>query len=303
MGNANFATASQLISEWIDSLTNRQPPTRWACGLGELAFIDVRPGRVILIGGAPGAGKTVLATQLAVDGLRLNSELRTLIANVEVATSTLLDRTLARLSGVDMDVIGNRQLSPEHAERIDAGLTEIESVADRLAFLGPPFALDNVFAAADDHEAELIVLDYLQRFKGPDEHNDKRREIDSLMAHLRRMADVGAAVVVVSAVGRQRDAKGRSSYGSDALGLSSFRESSELEFGCDDAYMLGQADDKGEATLRHLKARHGKPRDISLRFNGRCQSFTASSTEGIQDVATTIGNELFHAWNQQGGEW
>src|SRR5207245_1197066 len=87
------------------------------------------------------------------------------------------------------------------------------------------------------------------------------------------MADCGAAVVVVAAVGRQRDERGRSGYG--GLNLASFRESSELEYGADDAFLLVPDDpaDPGAVTLRHVKSRHGEPRDLPLRFTGAVQRF------------------------------
>jgi replicative DNA helicase len=63
------------------------------------------------------------------------------------------------------------------------------------------------------------------------------------------------------------------------LNLASFRESSELEFGADDAFIL-IADPKNHdlVTLRHLKARHTEPRDIELTFDRRRQHFAAAST-------------------------
>ena len=62
---------------------------------------------------------------------------------------------------------------------------------------------------------------------------------------------------------RTKDRKGRSSYDGDGLNLASFRESSELEFGADDAFILVADDDQDDAvTLRHLKSRHGECRDM-----------------------------------------
>src|SRR5262249_46601503 len=59
------------------------------------------------------------------------------------------------------------------------------------------------------------------------------------------------------------------------LTLASFRESSELEFGADDAFILTADDDQGDAvTLRHLKSRHAECRDIELTFHPRHQRFT-----------------------------
>ena len=82
------------------------------------------------------------------------------------------------------------------------------------------------------------------------------------MNYLRQFADAGVAVLVVAVVARQKDNKGRSSYHHDAVTLASFRDSSELEFGADDAFILApDAKDAELVTLRHLKSRHGEQRD------------------------------------------
>ncbi|HND55917.1 MAG TPA: DnaB-like helicase C-terminal domain-containing protein, partial [Pirellulaceae bacterium] len=200
-------------------------------------------------------------------------------ANVEVAPAVLLDRQLARLSGISFELIRNRRLDASHGDRLDAALHALEAVVDRLAFLRPPFDLGNVAAAADAHDAGLLVFDYLQRFKPPGTHGDKRGAVDEMMGFLRQFADAGVAVLVVAAVGRQRDSKGRTSYAADSLSLASFRESSELEFGADDAFMLAPTESQGEVVLKHLKARHSEPRDVRLRFDGARQSFTPLEAE------------------------
>jgi replicative DNA helicase len=191
--------------------------------------------------------------------------------------AVLLDRQLARLAGIDLSLIRHRRLTAEHAARTGQGLESLDGLADRLAFVRPPFTLANVAATADAFRADLILLDYIQRIAPPGDHGDRRGAIDKSMDYLRQFADAGVAVVVVSAVGRGKDSKGRSSY-AEGLSLASFRESSELEFGADDAFILAPGDDAddGAVTLRHLKSRHGEARDISLRFERRYQRFTAA---------------------------
>jgi replicative DNA helicase len=72
----------------------------------------------------------------------------------------------------------------------------------------------------------------------------------------------------------------RSSYAGEGLNLASFRESSELEFGADDAFILTpDGEDAGTVTLRHLKSRHGEAKDIALAFDGKLQRFTALAGE------------------------
>src|SRR5205807_184227 len=116
----------------------------------------------------------------------------------------------------------------------------------------PPFDLENVAATADTFDVDLLLLDFIQRIAPPGEHGDRRGFVNATMDYLRQFADCGKAVVVVSAIGRTKDSKGRSSYSGAGLNLASFRESSELEFGADDAFMLTTDDDnQGDAvTLR-----------------------------------------------------
>ncbi len=184
-----------------------------------------------------------------------------------------------RLSGIDLTTIRHRRIGAVHAERIDQAMDTLEPLAERLAFIRPPFDLENVAASADAFEADLLVLDYIQRIPPPGQHADKRVSVNASMDYLRRFADAGVAVLVLAAVGRTRDNKGRSSYDGEALNLASFRESSELEFGSDDAYMLipdkdGADDDTVSLTVRHLKARHTRPTDLLLQFNRRIQRFS-----------------------------
>ncbi len=200
---------------------------------------------------------------------------RALVCNIEMPPAVLLDRQLARLSGIDLGTIRYRRLGAEHAERIDQGLCTLDALADRLCFVRPPFDLANVAGAADAFDAGLIVLDYIQRIAPPGEHRDRRGSVDATMNYLRQFADAGVAVIVVAAVARTKDRQGRSSYAGDGLNLASFRESSELEFGADDAFILVPDDDAGDAvTLRHLKARHTEAKDVALRFERRLQRFT-----------------------------
>ncbi len=274
-----YETAGDLLGGWRDDLLTGERPPRWEVGPTVFDSVELGPGLVMLLGGAPEAGKTALAMQWAFDALRLSPELRALVVNVETAPATLLDRQLARLSGIPLATIRGREFGELHGERLALGFDAIEAVADRLAFLEPPFDLPSIATAADDFGADLLVLDYAQRIDaGP--HADKRNAVNVLMDYLRRFAGAGVGVLALAAVGRTKDAKGRSSYAAEGLGLASFRESSELEFGCDSAYMLSRGRSPEEADLRCLKNRHGEPRDLRLRFDGGLQRFEGQEFDG-----------------------
>lgn len=299
MPACNYQSCADVLASWRDDVTSGTPPVLFPIGSGDLEYVEVGPGLVTLIGGAPGAGKTAFAMQAVVDALRLTPTLRAVVCNIEMPPSVLLDRQLARLSGVNATAIRYRRLTDAHAKRIEAGLAALDGIADRLAFVRPPFTLENIAATADEFSAGLIVIDYIQRVPPPGDHADKRASVDATMDYLRKFADAGLAVIVLSAVGRTKDKKGRSSYTGDGLNLASFRESSELEFGADDAFILLADQRSDEVTLRHLKSRNGECRDIHLTFDRPLQHF---ATAGMQPIVfpsdRTINDALRRAWEE-----
>lgn len=275
MTNATFQTAGDVFDGWRDDVLTGSPPVLFPIGSGDLARIEIGPGLVTLIGGAPGAGKSAFVMQAVTDALRLTPTLRALVCSIEMPPKVLLDRQLARLSGIDLTAIRYRRFDASHADRLDQAMHTIEAIGERLAFVRPPFDLANVAASADAFHADLILLDYIQRIPPPGTHGDRRGAVDASMNYLRQFAEAEVAVIVVAAVARAKDRNGRSSYDGDGLNLASFRESSELEFGADDAFILApDAKHDDQVMLRHLKARHTEPKDISLRFDRSIQSFT-----------------------------
>jgi replicative DNA helicase len=208
----------------------------------------------------------------------------------------LLDRQLARLSGIDLRAVRYRQLGTANAERIDLALNTLKPLVERLAFVRPPFNLENVAATTDAFQADLILLDYIQRIPPPGDHGDRRGSVDATMNYLRQFADAGMAVIVVAAVARTKDSKGRSSYAGDGLNLASYRESSELEFGADDAFILVPGKRAEEpVTLKHLKARNSEPVDLVLTFDRPRQRLTPVQ----QDAANTVSSaDMRRLWEQ-----
>ena len=236
MTSKRLLRADRLFGDWKKMLLGGELPVRWplADERRSLSAIVAEPRRVNLFGGAPGSGKTALTQQLVVDGLRLTDTLKVLIANVEMAPDVLLNRQLSRLSGIDLTLIQDRTFGSEQMPRILAGLEELEAISSRLGFVVGPFTLENVASAADDLEPEILVLDYIQRFPCS-ASDDKRGGLDRAMSQIRQFADSGCCVFVVSALARQKNAKGQSGYESESLSMASFRDSSELESGAEES--------------------------------------------------------------------
>jgi len=225
---------------------------------------------MILFGGAPGSGKTAALLQVGIDLLRLNPSAKLLVANVEMAPPLLVERIIARLSGVPIAKIADRMMTPGELDRVRAAVASLEPIAARLAFLQPPYSLEHVAAAGTAFAANVMILDYIQRFPVGDGSKDKREQLELAVDVLRRFCDTGAVVLVAAAVSRQKGNTGSNYRG---LNLASFRGSSELEFGCDAAYML-VPDESGGVNLQCEKNRFGAVADTATRFDAERMTFT-----------------------------
>lgn len=262
-------TAKALAADWLTSLDTASP-VRYTLPV-PFSSLDLRPGRLILIGGPPGAGKTAALLQIAVDLVRNDPDVRILLANVEMPHQALIERIVSRLSGVSLSRISDRKLSPLERQRIAEAVGGACEFLDRLAVLGPPFTLEAVAEAGAQFRANVLILDYLQRFAMRVQVRDNRERLEIMAAVLRRFCDVGACVLSAVAVARQRGKSG-STY--NGLNLASLRGSSELEYGADAVYVL-RPGEQGETVMQCFKNRYGPAEDVVMLFDPTIQTFTA----------------------------
>ena len=220
---ANFVTAADAFEGWREDVHTGSPPVFYPIGSGELARIEIGPKLVTLIGGAPGAGKTAFTMQAVVDALRLTPTLAG--AGVQYRNDAGRCSWIGNWRGSRGSTWGRFAIAvsrPNTPTGLTRRLNTLETLAERLAFVKPPFNLENVAASADAFHADLIVLDYIQRIPPPGDHGDKRGSVDATMNYLRQFADAGVAMMVVAAVSRGKDSKGRSTYSGDALDAGQF---------------------------------------------------------------------------------
>ena len=276
--SAKFVTAATVARS--PALDLDAKPERWQTG-PPFDALDLRPGRVVLIGAPPGAGKTTLTLQLVSGVLVNHPNLRAVVGNVEMAPAALVEKLLARLARVPLDAIQDRTFTADERQRVESGKADHAALLDRIGFLEPPFTLRHLAGALVAFEARLAVIDYAQRFGTGD--GDDRAKLDALMSGVRVLANAGACVVLVSSVARQKSNNGSSTYA--GLNLASFRGSSEIEFGADAAYILDADPKSGVAAMKCEKDRFRQARDVPLRFNGALQTFTAGEPLDQFDAA------------------
>jgi hypothetical protein len=271
-----YANGADLFPKWKADILTGQPPICWNIGEGGFAAIPLRPYRIVGIVAPPGGCKTALVCQWGFNGLRLNPDLRLSLVNVEMSPADLWDRELARLSGIPYGEILDRGFrgQPQYGKRIKEALEGIEGIASRVFFQQPPFAMTEIYKAVCETQADMLVIDYIQRIAVRDsDRQDSRTQITEVMNLLREIAQQGKSVIVVSAAARDKGSKGKA-Y--ENMGLGSFRDSSELEYGFDDAWTL-EANSEALPTiqgiqpnmiLRRHKGRYANTGDIPLLFDG-----------------------------------
>jgi len=269
------AGSVEVFEKWAPTVLNRERPAvwQWATPGSRLASVKIGAGSVVLAGAPPGAGKTALAGQISLDAMREpgQEDLRILNANVEMPPAALLDRHLARVSGVGYGYIQDRTYDESARPRIAAAIEELRCVMPRIEFLRPPFTLENLSERAVNFGADLVIVDYAQRFDHEKRSSDQRSQTNRVMDACRRLADDGRGVLVIAALNR-------SGYGPDAT-ISAFRESSEMEYGCDSAWLLIRDGDSSAVTLRCVKNRHGRLEDVQVLFDGSRQQFDDDPAE------------------------
>jgi replicative DNA helicase len=265
-----YTIGSDLLSSWVTDLERGEAPTCYKVA-EPFEKLDVRPGRLILFGGAPGSGKTAALLQVGIDMLRLNESARLLVANVEMEPSLLLDRIVSRLSSVPLTPLGNRMLTPVQLGRARVAVAGLATVAGRMAFMNPPYSLEHVAAVGAAFEANVMIVDYIQRFSVGGESKSERERLELAAPVLRSFCHAAAAVLVASGMTRQKGTLGSTYTG---LGLASFRGSSELEYGADSAYLF-EPDKADGIVLRGVKNRFGTVENIVTRFDGTFQTFSA----------------------------
>ncbi len=283
---SNVKPLGDLLEGIREDLFSNKPPVEYAVAAAPWGSIAFRPYEILAVAGPPANGKTALVMQWVFDAVRLNDNVRCLVVNVEMTPAKLIERQIARFSGVPMTDIQKRRNLDASKRPICEALNTLATIQDRLFFMSEPFNMAKIVEAVDATNPDVLVIDYIQRIGSGYAATDVRMQVNAVMSELRELANAGLAVVLVSAVGRTSSKRGGGYHG-DAIGLGSFRESSEIEYGIDDGLLLidenpdahGGDGNQREFTLRHVKSRNREPKSLRLKFIGAMQSFEVIEDE------------------------
>jgi replicative DNA helicase len=214
-------------------------------GLNDALNSGLRDGQLCVVGGRPGAGKSVLMLQMGLAA----------VTDDQVAAVVSLEMTAAELAGR----LENRFQDPNKLEGLP--LVFMDSTSN----LGTILALLRVLARRK--KLGCVVVDYLQLLEvTTGRHDNRERQIATASRNLKRLAiELKVPVIVGSQLNRE------SAKNEGKPKLTDLRESGAIEQDADVVLLLHSEERDGgfEHNLQVAKNRNGEPgRNISLELKG-----------------------------------
>lgn len=239
----------------------------------------LRRGDVVLIGGAPGLGKTALAIDVEMSLLAHAPDVRIAHVAAEMSPQAIRNRCLSNLAAMPETLLRRPEamLTPPQVDRKRDAIETLRGHGDRMSLTLPPVTPRTIREVVRRDRPDVLVLDYLQ-IVGTDEPMPSRREaVDSVMRCVREIASTWNLVAIVLSEAAKPP------KGGDLDMWTAFKESSGLIYAADLAYVgkrVPQEDPMagGIATWIRVdwechKARHGERRDMQTRFDGSIGRF------------------------------
>ena len=269
------------ISEFYKRQSEHRTPNylRWNFKpLDEHLFAE--PGDLIILGGYPSAGKTMLAAQFAYEMATAQGR-RVGIFSLETSDLKLYDRVATYAAELDFDAVKSARLS----------ISELDAVA-ALGARGDRVQLDvipvsgmsplDIRAVSLSKRYDVIFIDYLQLLNSSG--RDRYEKITNISLALKQLGrDTGITVIALSQLSRPE--KGRRS----APTLASLRESGQIEQDADIVMLLYLEDDdvpSGNRTLNVAKNKDGElghfrlgfyPKHMKFFYKGASYQFKSTS--------------------------
>ncbi len=284
--------ARTLLRHYIDKMHRGEFQKLLSLGPA-LDGLEIAPKQICIFGAPPGLGKTALAMQIAFESMEIDQSIEVVVANAETDFDGLIRRELSRMTRIPSKSIRFGELTAEDRYSIAKATTELDQRLGRMSWLNPPMGIEQLLNLKDKKPG-LLIVDYVQKFAPS--RGDTKQGITEVMGRLRELAMHGWAIIALSATARTVG-KGGSTHESEKLTQASFRDSSELEYNADAAYLLvdlGEHDGKPyirRIDLRCVKNRHDERVDKQLIFHMPRMSFEAVPVPINEDFAAWDGSQ------------
>lgn len=245
-----------------------------------------RPGNLIIIGGRPGTGKTVLGTGFA-DHVAISRGAASLIFSLEMPHTELAKRSLSALSGVSQNHIdsGSAIQNEESILKLTAATSRLSNADIRICDKGGLTFARICSIARFQHRAQplaCIVIDYLSLIATDPNgrYQNRNLELGSYTRGFKALAkELGLPVVLLCQLNR-----GIETRSDPKPKMSDLRDSGEIEQDAD-VIILAHRDmesERGRSGLTEIdvvKCRHARPDFCVLQFQGEYARFVSAAPQ------------------------
>ncbi len=254
---------------------------------------------LIIIAARPGMGKTAFTLSLAKNAAEFGKSIA--VFSLEMSKNQLVSRLIAMEAEINSRQLRNGQLNELEWEKLHKAtdkLSELKIFIDDTPALNIYELRAKGRRLSQQHDLDMIVIDYLQLMQAAPGNNrgNREQEISSISRALKALAkELNIPVIALSQLSRAVETRG-----SKRPVLSDLRESGAIEQDADivtfiyrpDYYEMEEDFDtpKGLTEIILSKHRNGSLGTVELKFIPEYVKFTDSESVGFDDLG---GGDVF----------
>ncbi|MCD6092207.1 MAG: replicative DNA helicase [Bacteroidales bacterium] len=238
---------------------------------------------LVVIAARPGMGKTAFALTLSSNAAMAKKPVA--IFSLEMSAVQLTTRLISAEAEITSNKLKRGDLAEHEWEQLN---TRVKALVDAPIFIDDTPALSIFELRAkcrrlkEQHNIELIIVDYIQLMRAGDTAGNREQEISTISRSLKALAkELNVPVLVLSQLNRSVETRG----GSKKPQLSDLRESGAIEQDADMVIFIYRpeyyditedeqgSDMTGKAEIIIAKHRNGALDSVNLRFIGQFTKF------------------------------
>ena len=280
-------TAAELAQDFLSRMSSKEKPKYLPWGIPKAdKIVYAELGDVILLGGYPSAGKTLLSLQMA---LAQAKRYRVGYYTLETQPEKMADRMFSHLTKVPLSKIKTRDFSQSDWNRFAEETSNFVSKCPIDFIRAAGSTVDDICADAVAHRFQIIYVDYLQLVEAPGiRAGDRYAAVSSVSRSFKIFAqNHNIAVVELAQLARPETmVTGPNKVKTTvAPTMHSFRESGQTEQDADVAFLLWATDPNNNRSRRAFKIgknKEGERGSVELTFDGSIQTMAEVATEPHQ---------------------
>lgn len=284
-------TAAELAKDFLDRMGSKEKPEYLPWGIPSAdRTVYAELGDLVLLGGYPSAGKTLLSIIMALSQAK---RYKVGYYTLETQPAKMADRMFAYLTKVPMGKIKARDFGePEWGEFTTAANNFVSNCpVDFIRAAGS--SVDDIAADAVAHGYQIVYVDYLQLIEAPGVRaSDRYAAVTAVSRGLKLFAqNTNTAVVALAQLSRPEKAGKSGDQKFVPPSMQSFRESGQIEQDADAAFLLwpnDPNDNRSRRTLKLGKNKEGGKFSVELAFDGATQTMTEVEQHPMSAAAQYI---------------